>query len=138
MTMLTTRRRGSVEVTAIGLGCMNLSHAYGRPPPADAGRRILLRALELGVTHVDCAALYGFGSNESLLGDTLPPYRNRIFLTSKCGMTGVDGKRVIDGRPAALKRPAYNLTTRTTMVFDRSTHLVSDPRSPIREATLSL
>jgi aryl-alcohol dehydrogenase-like predicted oxidoreductase len=83
---------------------MNLSHAYGRPPPADYARRMLLRALELGVTHFDCAALYGFGRNESLLGDTLPPYRNRIFLTSKCGMTGVDGKRVIDGRPVALQR----------------------------------
>jgi aryl-alcohol dehydrogenase-like predicted oxidoreductase len=104
MTSLPTRRIGSAEVAAIGLGCMNLSHAYGRPPPAEDSRRILLRALELGITHFDSAALYGFGRNESLLGDTLPPFRRRIFLTSKCGMTGVDGKRVIDGRPATLKR----------------------------------
>ncbi len=104
VTTLPTRRIGTVEVAAIGLGCMNLSHAYGRPPPADDARRILLHAVELGVTYFDCAALYGFGRNESLLGDTLPPYRNRIFLTSKCGMSGVDGKRAIDGRPAALKR----------------------------------
>jgi aryl-alcohol dehydrogenase-like predicted oxidoreductase len=98
---------------------MNLSHAYGRPPPADDARRLLLRALELGVTHFDCAALYGFGRNESLLGDTLPPYRNRIFLTSKCGMTGVDGKRVIDGRPAALKRTLdESLTRLKTDVID--------------------
>ena len=104
MTALPTRRIGSAEVVAIGLGCMNLSHAYGRPPPVEDARRVLFQALDLGVTHFDCAALYGFGRNETLLGDTLPPYRQRIFLTSKCGMTGVDGKRVIDGRPIALKR----------------------------------
>ena len=92
------------EVFPIGLGCMNLSHAYGVPPsPADA-RALLETALELGIEHFDTAALYGFGRNEELLGEVLAPVRKRIFLASKCGMTGVDGKRVIDGRPATLKR----------------------------------
>jgi aryl-alcohol dehydrogenase-like predicted oxidoreductase len=58
----------------------------------------------LGVTHFDTAALYGFGKNETLLGQVLSPLRDQIFLASKCGMTGVDGKRVIDGRPETLKR----------------------------------
>lgn len=83
---------------------MNLSHAYGHPPSAEEARRVLLRALELGITHFDCAALYGFGKNETLLGSVLPPFRNRIHLASKCGITGIDGKRVIDGRPETLKR----------------------------------
>lgn len=99
-----TRRLGPLEVSAIGLGCMNLSHAYSAPPPADEGARLLLRALELGVTLFDTAALYGFGANEELVGRTLKPHRSRIVLASKCGMTGVDGKRVIDGRPETLKR----------------------------------
>jgi aryl-alcohol dehydrogenase-like predicted oxidoreductase len=99
-----TRRIGSYEVAPIGLGCMNLSHAYGRPPAVEDARHLLHRAVELGVTHFDCAALYGFGRNESLLGEVLPPFRKRIHLASKCGMTGVDGKRVIDGRPETLKR----------------------------------
>ncbi len=99
-----TRRIGSFEVAAIGLGCMNLCHAYGRPPTPEHARRVLHRALDLGVTHFDSAALYGFGRNESLLGEVLPPFRDRILLASKCGMTGVDGKRVIDGRPETLKR----------------------------------
>ena len=91
------------DVFPIGLGCMNLSHAYGVPPsPADA-RALLETALELGIEHFDTAALYGFGRNEELLGEVLAPVRKRIFLASKCGMTGVDGKRVIDGRPATLK-----------------------------------
>lgn len=99
-----TRTLAGKPVSAIGLGCMNLSHAYGEPPPAAEGERLLLRALELGVTHFDTAALYGFGRNETLVGRTLKPHRDRIFLASKCGMTGVDGKRVIDGRPETLKR----------------------------------
>jgi hypothetical protein len=98
------RRIGPFEVSAIGLGCMNLSHAYGSPPSPDAGAQVLLRALELGVTLFDTAALYGFGANEELVGRVLEPHRAHITLASKCGMTGVDGKRVIDGRPDTLKR----------------------------------
>ena len=92
------------DVFPIGLGCMNLSHAYGTPPPREAAHALLHAALEAGVTHFDTAALYGFGRNEELLGDALAPFRQRIVLASKCGMTGVDGQRVIDGRPQTLKQ----------------------------------
>jgi len=87
---------------------MNLSHAYGVPPPPDAAARVLLRALDLGVTHFDTAALYGFGSNEELLGRTLAPMRARFTLASKCGAQGVKSeggiRRSIDGRPGTLKQ----------------------------------
>ena len=99
-----TRTIGPFSVTAIGLGCMSLSHAYGAPPAARDGEALLRAAFDAGVTYFDTAALYGFGSNEELLGRVLKPQRARITLASKCGMTGVDGKRVIDGRPATLKR----------------------------------
>jgi aryl-alcohol dehydrogenase-like predicted oxidoreductase len=98
------RRIGTASVPALGLGCMNLSHAYGTPPSEEAAAALLLRALEHGITHFDTAALYGFGRNETLLGKVLKPHRQKIFLASKCGMTGVDGKRVIDGRPETLQR----------------------------------
>jgi hypothetical protein len=91
------------EIYPIGLGCMNLSHAYGIPPDKRQAERVLLQALDFGVNHFDTAALYGFGKNESLLGDILKTHRQSIFLASKCAMTGVDGKRVIDGRPETLK-----------------------------------
>lgn len=99
-----TRRLGEFTVSALGLGCMNLSHAYGTPPPAEAASALLLRALDHGINFFDTAALYGFGANETLVGRVLKPHRSKIVLASKCGMTGVDGKRVIDGRPATLKR----------------------------------
>jgi len=101
------RQLGPFPVSAIGVGCMNLSHAYGAPPSFDAAQRLLLRALDLGCTLFDTAALYGFGANEELVGRVLAPHRAKFTLAGKCGMQGVgfaDGvKRVIDGRPATLK-----------------------------------
>ena len=107
---LLTRKLGPFEVSAIGLGCMNLSHAYGAPVSAEQGERVLLAALDAGVTLFDTAALYGFGANETLLGKVLKPHRHKFILASKCGMQGLDvtgdGKlvRVIDGRPATLQK----------------------------------
>ena len=107
---LPTRKLGPFEVSAIGLGCMNLSHAYGAPVSAGQGERVLLAALDAGVTLFDTAALYGFGANETLVGKVLKAHRHKFILASKCGMQGVDvagdGKlvRVIDGRPATLQK----------------------------------
>ena len=105
-----TRRIGPFEVAEIGLGCMNLSHAYGTPPEPAAAEALLLQALDAGVTLFDTAALYGFGANETLVGRVLKAHRSRIVLCSKGGMTGqpvgAGGalQRVIDGRPASIQR----------------------------------
>ncbi len=99
-----TRMIAGRAVGAIGFGCMNLSHAYGVPPDPKEAAAVIRRALDLGVTHFDTAALYGFGRNESLVGAALGADRGRVFLASKCGITGVDGRRVVDGRPEAIKR----------------------------------
>ena len=98
------RKIGERQVGAVGLGCMNLSHAYGHPPAREEAVRLLRRAYDIGVRHFDTAALYGFGSNEKLVGEALRDRRNDIYLASKCGMTGVDGVRVIDGRPETLMK----------------------------------
>lgn len=98
------RKVGQFEVSPLGLGCMNLSHAYGLPPSPEAAARVLLEALDAGVDFFDTAALYGFGANERLLGQVLAPHRQRFVLATKCGMHGVDGKRVIDGRPDTIRQ----------------------------------
>ncbi len=98
------RQLAGFSVSAIGLGCMNLNHGYGTPPSPQQGRDLLLKALDLGVTLFDTAALYGYGANETLVGDTLSPYRSQFMLTSKCGLFHENGKRTIDGRPDTIRR----------------------------------
>jgi len=96
-----TRSIARRDVPAIGLGCMNISHAYGSATEEE-GVTLLERAYDLGVRHFDTAALYGHGKNETLVGKVIKPFRQDIQLASKCGMTGVNGKKVIDGRPDTL------------------------------------
>src|SRR5579863_7269974 len=102
------RQLGPFTISCIGLGCMNLSHAYGVPPSSEDAAAVLRRALDLGATHFDTAALYGFGANEALVGRTLAPFRSQFTLASKCGIQGVKSdsgvRRAIDGRPATLKQ----------------------------------
>jgi aryl-alcohol dehydrogenase-like predicted oxidoreductase len=104
-----TRKIGPFAVSAIGLGCMNLSHAYGTPPTPAQGQALLHAALDAGVTLFDTAALYGFGANERLVGPVLKAHRQHITLCSKGGMAGVQGddgvlRRAINGRPQALRQ----------------------------------
>jgi aryl-alcohol dehydrogenase-like predicted oxidoreductase len=106
--MMPERKLGRWSVPAVGLGCMNLSHAYGIPPSREQGEAVLLKALDLGITHFDCAALYGFGRNEELVGPLLKPHRDRIVLVSKCGLRGENGVRTIDGRPQKLEEDLEN------------------------------
>ncbi|MDE2466400.1 MAG: aldo/keto reductase [Alphaproteobacteria bacterium] len=99
-----TRRLGPFEVSAIGFGCMNLSHGYGVPPDTDSGARMLHRVLECGYRLLDTATLYGRGANERLIGEALCQRRGEFILASKCGLSVVDGKRVLDVRPQSIKR----------------------------------
>lgn len=98
------RRLGDTNVSAISLGCMNLSHAYGNAPPIEYSEQLLQTAYELGVNHFDTAILYGFGKNEELVGKAIKPFRQHIHLASKCGLTTLDLKRKVDGRPEIIKK----------------------------------
>ena len=133
------RALGPFAVAEIGFGCMTLSHGYGRPPPAEVGRAVLLRALALGVTHFDTAALYGFGANEELVGATLKPHRQQVCLASKGGMTGIQGVRVIDGRPASLRRDCEDSLRRLqTEVIDLYYLHRWDKKVPIEDSVGAL
>ena len=101
---LPTRQIGPLTVSAIGLGCMNLSHAYGTRPSDEEGTALLNHALDLGVTLLDTAALYGMGANERLVGKAVMHRRAEFRLASKCVLDAVDGKRVLDGRPESIRR----------------------------------
>lgn len=96
-----TRKLGRFDISAIGLGCMSLSHAYGTPPEPAAAADVLLKALDHGYTFFDTASLYGGGANEALLGNTLKRRRGEFVLASKCGMLR---PREPDSRPEVLKQ----------------------------------
>ncbi len=90
----------------MGLGCMNLSHAYGVAPAREEGLAVLRAARDLGVGMLDTATLYGGGRNEELVGAALremPGWRGEIVLASKGGLAVGEGGNVIDGRPDTLR-----------------------------------
>jgi aryl-alcohol dehydrogenase-like predicted oxidoreductase len=130
-----TRQLGPFPVSAIGLGCMSLSHAYGSPPPEEEGQRLLLRALELGYTHFDTAALYGLGANETLVGKTLKGRRSEFTLASKCGLRIEGGTREISSRPEKLRLTCEESLKRLqTDVIDLYYLHRWDKLTPIEEA----
>ena len=97
-----TRKLGPFDVSAIGLGCMSLSHGYGAPPPRAQAERVLLGALDTGYSFLDTAAVYGVGHNETLIGEVLKGHRHRFTLASKCGLTN-GANRELNGHPDVLK-----------------------------------
>jgi aryl-alcohol dehydrogenase-like predicted oxidoreductase len=135
-----SRTLGPFEVGAISFGCMNLSHAYGTPPSAEQGERVLLAALDSGVTMFDTAALYGFGANETLVGNVLSKHRQKFTLASKGGLAGVTGddgvvRRVIDGRPETVRKNCEDSLRRLrTDVIDLYYLHRWDKKVPIEES----
>jgi len=128
------RQLGPFSVPAIGLGCMSLSHAYGTPP--DAAAKVLHGALDMGCTFLDTAALYGFGANETLIGNVLKARRGEYVLASKCGISrNAEGKREINGRPEEIKKTCdESLSRLQTEIIDLYYLHRWDKRVPIEES----
>ncbi|MGO9777705.1 MAG: aldo/keto reductase [Terracidiphilus sp.] len=132
------RKLGNLEVSALGLGCMGMSSAYG--PAADKGEMIKLirKAFDLGVTHFDTAEAYGPFVNEELVGEALLPIRDKVTIATKFGFD-IDlatGARTggTNSKPAHIKRVANaslkRLRTDTIDLFYQ--HRV-DPGVPIED-----
>jgi aryl-alcohol dehydrogenase-like predicted oxidoreductase len=77
--------RSNLEVSALGLGCMGLSHAYGPPVDKQTGISLIRAAVERGVTFFDTAEVYGPFVNEELVGEALAPFRNQVVIATKFG-----------------------------------------------------
>ena len=94
-----TRQIGPLRVSAIGLGCMGMTPVYGEPDQ-DECIATLHRAIELGVSFIDTADVYGDGKNEELVGRALAGRRDQVVLASKFGNVRYpDGRRDVNGRP---------------------------------------
>jgi aryl-alcohol dehydrogenase-like predicted oxidoreductase len=93
-----------LEVSALGLGCMGMSYAYGEIPDKKEMIGVLHKAIELGLTFFDTAEMYGPYTNEELLGEALKPYRDKVKIATKFGIRMQDGKQVQDSRPEVIKK----------------------------------
>src|SRR5258708_25628567 len=115
---------------------MRLAHAYGTPRDPKAAGEVLLKALDLGYSFVDTAALYGFGANETLIGNVLKARRGQYVLASKCGMfRNAQGVREVDGRPEILTKTCEDSLKRLqTDVIDLYYLHRWDKRVPIEDS----
>src|SRR5512146_846968 len=96
--------RSDLEVSAIGLGCMGMSFAYGTPPDRNQMIALIRSAVERGVTFFDTAEAYGPFTNEELLGDALAPFRGKVVIATKFGMKL--GTTSMDSRPEHIREVA--------------------------------
>lgn len=96
--------KSGLEVSALGLGCMGMSHGYG--PAADKEDMIALirSAFEQGVTFFDTAEVYGPYVNEELVGEALAPFRDQVVVATKFGIRMEKGEQVQDSRPERIRR----------------------------------
>lgn len=95
-----------LSVSAIGLGCMGMSHGYGAPSDINEMVRLIRTAHDLGVTFFDTAEVYGPYTNEELVGKALEPIRNEVKIATKFGisMNMDDFKQKLDSRPETIRK----------------------------------
>ena len=133
-----TRKLGNsqLEVSAIGLGCMGLSHGYGPATDKQAAISLIRAAVDRGVTLFDTAEVYGPYLNEGVVGEALAPMRNRVLIATKFGFTfGDDGKQqILNSRPDHIRWAVEGSLKRlrTDMIDLLYQHRV-DPDVPIEE-----
>lgn len=128
--------KSNVEVSAIGLGCMGLSSAYGRPVDKQEGISLIRAAVERGITFFDTAEVYGPFTNEELVGEALAPFRDKVVIATKFGFKiDSNGKIVgLNSRPEHIKHVVEaSLKRLQTDVIDLLYQHRVDPDIPIED-----
>ncbi len=120
-------------VPELGLGCMGMSMGYGTRDDAQS-LATLQRAIELGVTFIDTADMYGLGHNETLIGKAIKGKRDNVILATKMGFRLVNDV-VLDGSPAYIKQACDQSLQRLGVDFIDLYYLHRvDPKTPIEES----
>src|SRR4051794_26885902 len=134
-TLPTVPRRslGALEVSALGLGCMGMSQAYGAADRAESIATIH-RALDLGVTFLDTSDVYGEGHNEELVGEAIAGRRDEVQLATKFSLSHDGPGMRIDGRPENVRaRVEDSLRRLRVAVIDLYYQHRVDPQVPIED-----
>jgi aryl-alcohol dehydrogenase-like predicted oxidoreductase len=98
--------KSGLEVSALGLGCMGLSHGYGPATEKQAAIQLIRAAFDQGVTFFDTAEAYAQGANEAVLGEALEPFRNQVVIATKFGFQDGDPSKGQDSRPERIREVA--------------------------------
>jgi aryl-alcohol dehydrogenase-like predicted oxidoreductase len=98
------RKLGTLEVSAMGFGCMNASGNYGSSPDKNQGIEVIRAAHEKGVTFFDTAEFYGPYTNEELVGEALAPIRDRVAIATKFGFDNEKGGLLLNSRPEHIRK----------------------------------
>src|SRR6202790_3411258 len=98
------RKLGTLEVSAMGFGCMNASGNYGAAPDKNQGIGVIRAAHEKGVTFFDTAELYGPYTNEELVGEALAPIRDKVSIATKFGFDNEKGGLILNSRPEHIRK----------------------------------
>jgi aryl-alcohol dehydrogenase-like predicted oxidoreductase len=126
--------KSNLEVSAIGLGCMGMSTAYGQPMDKKEAIALIHSAVELGVTLFDTAEIYGPYCNEELVGEALAPFRGRVTIATKFGIRMEGGQQVQDSRPDRIRESVEGSLRRLrTDVIDLYYQHRVDPSVPIED-----
>src|SRR5438876_823368 len=130
--------KSNLEVSAIGLGCMGMSFAYGSPPDRKQMIDLLRKAVERGVTFFDTAEIYGPLTNEELVGEALAPFRGKVVIATKFGFRpafeGESNWSVSDSRPEHIKKAAEGSLKRLKVdAIDLYYQHRVDPNVPIED-----
>ena len=130
-----TLGHAGLEVSAIGLGCMGLSHGYGPATDKQQALALIRGAVERGVTLFDTAEVYGPFTNEELLGEALAPVRRQVAIATKFGFKIVEGKQAgLDSRPVHIREVVEGSLKRLkTDVIDLLYQHRVDPNVPIED-----
>jgi aryl-alcohol dehydrogenase-like predicted oxidoreductase len=134
--MIPTRKLGTLglEVSAIGLGCMGMSHGFGPPKDKVEMTALLRGAVERGVTFFDTAEVYGPFINEELVGEALAPVRSKVVIATKFGFNLGPGASGLNSRPDHIKSVVEaSLKRLRTDVIDLLYQHRVDPEVPIEE-----
>jgi aryl-alcohol dehydrogenase-like predicted oxidoreductase len=124
-----------VSLSAIGLGCMSMNHAYGQPNDEESVAT-LEKAIEIGVNFWDTADVYGNGKNEELVGRVLRLHRQKVFIATKFGFRSDAGGRLstFDGSPVYVKQAVEaSLRRLGTDVIDLYYAHRIDPNVPVED-----